>query len=186
MEKESARMARLIEDMLTLASADSHSFSIRKETAELDTLLLDSFEAFESMARQQGILLRIQLPEDPLPACVCDGQRIAQVIAILLNNALSYHRKADSPSDERWVCLSLNHADGWFLLTVADNGPGIPDGEKKRIFERFYRTDPSRGKKEHFGLGLCIAKEITDAHGGYLQVKDTAGGGSTFLLKLPG
>ena len=66
-----------------------------------------------------------------------------------------------------------------------DNGPGIPDSEKEAVFQRFYRSDTSRNDKQHFGLGLCIAKEIALLHHGTLSVSDTPGGGATFQLKLP-
>ena len=68
---------------------------------------------------------------------------------------------------------------------MADNGPGIPNEEKTHIFERFYRSVPSRSDREHFGLGLCIASEIVKAHRGRLSVSDTPGGGSTFTIRLP-
>ena len=67
---------------------------------------------------------------------------------------------------------------------MTDNGIGIPDEEKKKIFERFYRTDQARSEKGHFGLGLCIAAEIIKAHHGRIKVSDTPGGGSTFTVVL--
>ena len=70
------------------------------------------------------------------------------------------------------------------LLSVEDDGPGIPDAEKEHIFERFYRAEKSRTEKGHFGLGLCIACEIVHAHHGKIFVKDTPGGGSTFTVSL--
>ena len=71
-------------------------------------------------------------------------------------------------------------------FTVADTGPGIPDGEKERVFERFYRTDRARTDREHDGLGLCIAREIISLHGGTIRAEDTPGGGATFVVELPG
>ena len=67
---------------------------------------------------------------------------------------------------------------------VQDNGAGIPDEEKKKIFERFYRADQARSEKGHFGLGLCIAAEIIHAHHGQILVSDTPGGGATFTVVL--
>ena len=68
---------------------------------------------------------------------------------------------------------------------VADHGKGIPDEEKERIFERFYQSDKSRKEKEHFGLGLSIARELTELQKGKLTLTDTQGGGCTFTLTLP-
>ena len=114
-----------------------------------------------------------------MPPCSCDQERIRQVLAILLDNALCY----TSPGGR--VCLGLSFEQNSFSFSVADNGPGIPAEEKKLIFERFYRSDPSRSDREHFGLGLCIASEIIKAHQGRLTVSDTPGGGSTFTVQLP-
>lgn len=69
-------------------------------------------------------------------------------------------------------------------ILVADNGPGIPDADKIHIFERFYRAEQSHTDRSHFGLGLCIAREIASSHGGTLTVSDTEGGGTTFCLSL--
>ncbi len=182
MEKECFRMARLVTDMLTLAGADSRSLQIHKSATELDTLLLESFEAFELLAREKSIDLSIRLPQDPLPPCFCDRERISQVLAILLQNALAYHRDA---GDGRFISLSLEADGRWFRLIVADNGPGIPDSQKKSVFERFYRCDASRRRKDHFGLGLSIARETIHVHGGRIQLCDTENGGATFIVWLP-
>ncbi len=178
-ESEGKRMSRLIEDMLLLSKADTQSWSIRPEPAQIDTLLLDTYESFLPLAKERQIRLSIRLPEDLLPPCFCDPERIRQVLAVLLDNALCY-----TPSGGR-VDLSLSFSQNLFSFSVADNGPGIPDEEKTHIFERFYRSDPSRSDREHFGLGLCIASEIVKAHRGRLAVSDTPGGGSTFTIQLP-
>lgn len=178
-QSEGLRMSRLIDDMLLLTRADSFRWTIQKEPAELDTLLLDVFEAFEPIARDRSLRLLIELPEDAVPSVPCDPERIRQVLGILLHNALSYTPAYGT------VRLSL-WCDGKSVrLLVADNGIGIPEEEKQKIFQRFYRADQSRSQKGHFGLGLCIASEIIQAHHGRILVSDTPGGGSTFTVVLP-
>ena len=178
-QSEGLRMSRLIDDMLLLTNADNHSWTIRMEPAELDTLVLDTFEAFEPVAAEKSIRLSVVLPENALPAVSCDQERIRQVLAVLLHNSVSY-----TPEGGR-IRLSLSYDGKNTCISVEDNGIGIPDSEKPRIFERFYRSDQSRSQKGHFGLGLCIAAEIVRAHHGHILVTDTPGGGSTFTVILP-
>lgn len=177
-QSEGLRMSRLIDDMLLLTKADSCRWSIHKTFTELDTLLLDTFEAFEPVASEKSIQLFVRLPEEAVPAILCDEERIRQVLAILLHNAISY-----TPKGGR-IELLLTCDTKVLQLLVSDNGIGIPDSEKEHIFERFYRADQSRSDKDHFGLGLCIAAEIVAAHNGQLLVSDTPGGGSTFTVVL--
>lgn len=177
-QSEGLRMSRLIDDMLLLTKAEDYRWTIQKQPTELDTLLLDTFEAFEPAALEQSIRLSVGLPEHAVLPVLCDPERIRQVLAILLHNALSYTPQGG------WVRLSLASDGKSTRLTVADNGIGIPDEDKKKIFERFYRSDQSRSEKGHFGLGLCIAAEIIHAHHGQILVSDTAGGGSTFTVVL--
>jgi len=176
---EALRMSTLLEDMLMLASNDTGRFSVQKVSTELDTLLLNIYEAFEPMAHARQIKLTVSLPESPLPPCVCDGGRIRQVLAILIHNAVSY------TPDGGEVALSLDKRGGKFILSVTDSGPGIPDAEKDKIFERFYRGEKSRSGKGHFGLGLSIAREIVSAHHGGITVENAPGGGSVFTIYLP-
>lgn len=176
--QEGLRVSSLVTDMLTLSQSDSHRFPVRKEPTELDTLLMNAYEAFGPLAQEKSIRLTITLPDEALPLCSIDPERISQVIAILLHNAISY-----TPEQGR-ITLSLVRHRERFAVSVQDNGIGIPDAEKKRIFDRFYRVDKSRSRKDHFGLGLSIAYEIVKAHGGNIQVTDAPGGGSCFTVLL--
>lgn len=178
-KSEALRMKRLLDDLLTLSSRDLEQLHISKSPVYLDTLLLNACESFEAMARDRRVGLSACLPEDAVPPCDCDRERICQVLAILLHNALSYTPEGGC------ISLSLSLAPKYFILSCADSGSGIPDEEKEKIFERFYRVEKSRSSKEHFGLGLSIAHEIISAHGGRIAVRDTAGGGSTFVAELP-
>ena len=175
---EGARMSALVSDMLTLSGSDSHHFSVQLQAIELDTLLMNSYEAFEPLAKEKSISLFIHLPEHALPLCNADPERISQVISILLHNAISY-----TPEGGK-IELSLSCQKTHFHISVCDNGIGISDEEKKRVFDRFYRAEKSRSTKEHFGLGLSIAYEIVKAHNGSILVTDTPGGGSTFTVIL--
>lgn len=180
---EGHRMSQLINDMLLLTQADTNSFTIHMETAEPDTLLLETYEAFEPMAKEKNIHFHIQLPLSPMPPCLSDGERLRQVTAILLHNAVSYTPENGSIT----LTLAVHSArqPEYFIISVIDNGCGIPDEDKENIFKRFYRSDKSRTTKEHFGLGLCIAREILNAMNGDIHVEDTPGGGSTFIVRLP-
>jgi signal transduction histidine kinase len=179
MTTEGYQMSRLIDDMLVLANADNNTWNIQKNDVELDTLVLEIFEAFWPLAKEKDISLFVHLPEASLPRCRCDKQRIGQVLSILLHNAISYGKK------DNHVNLSLKKNLTHFILTVTDNGTGIADKDKPYVFDRFYRADSSRSTKEHFGLGLSIAKEIVDAHSGTIRIEDTPGGGATFTVLLP-
>lgn len=176
--QEGLRVSSLVSDMLTLSQSDSHHFPIQKEPTELDTLLINSYESFEPLAREKSILLSIALPKEALPLCTADPERISQVVAILLHNAISY-----TPAHGR-ITLSLIHTRDHFTIQVQDNGIGISDEDKKKIFDRFYRVEKSRSRKDHFGLGLSIAYEIVKAHEGTITVSDTKEGGSCFTVTL--
>ena len=176
--QEGLRVSSLVSDMLTLSQSDNHRFPVRMEPTELDTLLMNTYEAFEPLAQEKDIALSIRIPEGALPPCTADPARISQVLSILLHNAISY-----TPEHGK-IRLSLTRQKDKFHLSVTDNGIGISDEDKKRIFDRFYRVEKSRSTKDHFGLGLSIAYEIVKAHGGKIQVSDTVGGGSCFTVVL--
>lgn len=177
--RECRRMSRLIQDLLSLSSADNHTWKLEAVPCELDTLLLETYEKYENLAKEKGFRLAVSLPDEPLPPCTVDAGKITQVLAVLLDNAMNYITEGGK------ILLSLKKEPGSAVISVTDNGPGIPDSEKEAIFQRFYRSDASRNDKQHFGLGLCIAREIALLHKGTLTVSDASGGGAVFSLRLP-
>lgn len=178
-QSEGERMARLVDDMLTLARSDSRSWSMDPQWTEPDTLLLEAYEKYELPAKQRNLHLKIRLPEAPVKPCFCDRQRIAQVLCILIDNAFSY-----TPAGGN-VTLSLAENGKYIEFTVTDNGAGIAEEEREKIFDRFYRADRSHQDKEHFGLGLCIAREIVTLHKGKIFASGANGGGAVFTVRLP-
>lgn len=178
-EEEGEGISRLISDLLTLAEADEHRFSMHPAFCEPDTLLLNVYEAYETRASKLGFSLKIQLPDTSLPTVYWDPERIRQILAIFLENAFAYTPKGSK------ITLSVQLKDKYIQLSVMDNGPGIPREKKEMIFDRFYRSDPARSKNGHFGLGLSIAKELVSAHKGTIYITDTPGSGATFTVTLP-
>lgn len=188
MDAECVRMSRLIGDMLLLASTDAQTWSIYIEETDLDTLLIDTFESFLPSCREKDLQLHLELPDDTLPKIMADRERLKQILLILLDNALSYTPAGCSiilKADVISPAKPSRHRLRLVRIQVADQGPGIPDDIKPLIFERFYRADASRSKKEHFGLGLSIAKELITLHKGTITVTDNEGGGSRFIINLP-
>ncbi len=179
MSEENTRMQNLISQMLLLANADSKHLPIEPGCCQPEELLLNIYEKYGPLAAKKQISLSIQLPEELLPDCYCDREKIIQVFSILMDNALSY----TSPKGK--VCLSLSFKKPSFLFCFSDTGCGIPEKEKALVFERFYRSSEAHADKEHFGLGLCIAREIVLAHAGSIWVESQTGQGSRFYVELP-
>ena len=180
-DSECARMSRLVDDMLFLASADARSWSLRLETVDMDTLLIEVYESCQPLCHEKSVSLRLELPSRPLPRIAADPQRIRQLLLILLDNARTYTPAGRSISIRARAASSGNI----ITLEVADQGCGIPDHIKPCIFDRFYQADRSRSDKQHFGLGLSIAKELVRLHGGTIRAADEPGGGTCFSVTLP-
>ncbi len=183
LDSECGRMSRLVDDMLLLASADARTWRLNCTETDMDTLLIETYEAYLPICRQNGISLKLELPQESLPTLSADEERIRQILAILLDNAMTY-----TPAGREIRIQAETAAVGKsdeVILRVIDQGPGIPDSDKARIFDRFYRADSARSDKSHFGLGLSIAKELVNLHGGSIQVTDVKAGGSCFAVRLP-
>lgn len=177
--QENKKMSRLVDDMLLLARTDNSAWEIHPIDTELDTLIVDVYEKYALQAADKEIDFTFQLPLDMLETCRCDKTRIEQVMSILTDNALAY-----TPAKGQ-VEIGIRKLPGIMEMYVKDNGPGIPDAEKERIFERFYRSDRSIDGENHFGLGLCIAKEIITLHHGTIKVTDAPPSGSIFIVQIP-
>lgn len=177
-QRECRRMSRLINDMLLLASADAKTWSLHMGNVDVDTLMIENYEAFLPMAAEKGQTISLDLPEEVLPNIHGDAERLSQLLSILTDNAISY------TPDNKSVFLKASLHDNWLILSVEDEGCGIPDHKKDQVFERFYRGDQARNEKKHFGLGLSIAKELVELHGGKIKVTDGTHGGVCFQVWL--
>lgn len=176
--QEADRMGRLVSDLLILAGSESKKWGIEKRPFDVDTLLIETHEQYESAAKEKNRKLKLTLPETALGEFTGDRDRIRQILSVLLDNAMEYSPEGST------VNLKAKKKSKKLLLSVIDEGNGIPEKEKKRIFDRFYRTDKSRSDKAHFGLGLSVAKELAQLHGGSISVHDELGGGTRFTLTL--
>ena len=184
--KNSSRMARLTEDLLTLARVESGETRFESEPVPPAELLHDAEESFREIARTHGIELQIQeadehdAPIQNLRSVLADREAIHQVFSNLIDNALKY-----GASGRRIVlgARAVPHAVEFF---VQDFGAGIASEHLPRLFERFYRVDKARSRESGgTGLGLAIAKHIMLAHGGSIRAESDLAHGSTFLFTLP-
>lgn len=178
-EAECARLSRLTGDLLKLAGADSGAWQITPSEVNPETVVIGMAERFEELAGERGVSLAVEMQDVLFPVLHVDESRIEQALTILVDNALGYIPVGGTV--RLGACVQRKNV----CFTVTDNGPGVPDEDKERIFDRFYRGDSSRTDKEHFGIGLSVAREIALLHGGSLSVHDAVGDGATFVLKLP-
>jgi len=176
------RMGGLVEDLLVLARLDEQRPMAREP---VDLLLLAADGRLDARALAPERAVSLGGPADgapPAPAVVVgDDAQLRQVLANLLANALR-HTPAGTP-----VEIGVGAVAGAAVLRVVDHGPGVPAEEAERVFERFYRADPSRARHQGggSGLGLAIVAAIVAAHGGSVRLMPTAGGGATAEVRLP-
>lgn len=174
---ESERMGRMIDDLLFLARSDSES-PLKLEPVDADSFLGELARRAEFLARERGATFKAELTGDG--QLRLDPSRIEQVVLILVDNAAKYGPKGGR------VTLSATTASGELVVSVRDEGPGIPKADLPHIFDRFYRIHKARGRKQGgTGLGLSIAKAIAKAHGGDVEAKSEPGEGTTMTLHVP-
>ncbi len=150
------------------------------EPLEVPTMLIELYDMFYPICKEKGLKLDLRFPEEEdVPLLYGDEERLKQVLTIFIDNALTY-----TPLGGH-ITISVRIAKPHLYLQVIDNGPGIDDAHKAHIFDRFYRIDRARHKKEHYGLGLSIAHEIIKLHHGKIILTDTPGGGATFSICMP-
>ena len=177
-DNECERMGHLVEELLVLAAGQTRGYDIKEEVFPADTFIIECYEKFGPVCRERQVPLLVSLPEGEGGELKGDKQRLEQVVGIFIQNAVSYGATPEG------IELGLEIGRKRIVISVKDHGPGIPDEEKEEVFRRFYRTDKSRKDKEHFGLGLSIAKELVEAMGGRIEVADTPGGGADFRIQF--
>ena len=178
--EEAGRMHRMALDLLDLARLEGGTADLNMSAVDAGVLLRGIAEKFSLQAQKANVRLQVNLPDD-LPALLVDGDRLSQVFTNLIENALKY-----TPANGQ-VVLSAKSAGAWMEFEVADSGVGVEGEALPRLFDRFYQADPSRARGESHGagLGLAIAREIVQAHGGKIGVRSSVGHGTTFTIRLP-
>ena len=172
MRSQTDRLQSLARTLLDLSRLDANATTFRTEEVDLEDILHELRRDFGYTGRPMTI------QADDVPPVVTDPTQLHRMLAILLDNALKYSSE-DTPID-----LNLSRDDGHAVISVTDRGCGIPEREIPHIFDRFYRAQGS-SRADGTGLGLALAREITDHLGGNIQVQSHPGTGSTFSVALP-
>lgn len=174
--EETHILSRLVEDLRTLALAQSGALQLKRESIDVGALLSETAAAFSSQADLAGVRLELTVSPD-LPVLHIDPARVREVLSNLISNAVRYTpaggaiRLAAEPAE----------AESGVRLSVSDDGPGIPPEDLPHVFDRFYKSSDSGG----MGLGLSIAKYLVEAHGGRISAESQGGSGTTISFVLP-
>ncbi|HEY2577919.1 MAG TPA: ATP-binding protein [Streptosporangiaceae bacterium] len=179
MRYEAARLTSLVKDLITLSRIQAAEPVPDPVTVKLDAVVAEALDRCRMKAGARGIEL-VAATERGL-VVLGDEDLLVTALRNLLENAVDY-----SPEHTRVLVSTKRAAEGIVEISVADQGIGIPERDRERIFERFYRVDPARSRATGgTGLGLAIVKHVTAAHGGNVTVWSKVGAGSTFTLRLP-
>jgi two-component system sensor histidine kinase BaeS len=179
---ESRRLERLVGDLLDLTKLEARQMSIALRSTDAAEVVTTTAEAFRPAAAKSGLTMVVDglLPGAPGPPVVADPDRLAQLLANLLENAMTFARTTVT------VGLAQDPTSAGCVITVDDDGPGIAQGDLTRVFERFYRADRGPNRQMGSGLGLAIVAELAAAMGGTVRAESPvdANGGSRFVLTL--
>ena len=176
--EETQILSRLVDDLRTLALAESGSLKLKREPTEIDVFLRDVVSGFETQAQEKKIRIDFSLAD--ADTIHIDPLRIREVLTNLLSNALRYTPPGGKV--QIGAATSFQGSERAVTISVQDSGPGIGSGDLPHVFERFYKSSDSGG----MGLGLSIAKYLVEAHGGRIRAESEAGTGTKISFTLPG
>ena len=189
---ESRRLERLVGDLLDLTKLEARQMSISMRPTDAAEVVATTAEGFRPAAAKSGLQIAVDVPGSdagptgasapaaPSPLVAADPDRLAQLLANLLENAMTFARTTVS------VAMTRDAGSGACVITVDDDGPGIAQGDLVRVFERFYRADRGPNRRMGSGLGLAIVAELATAMGGSVRAESPTGGdgGSRFIVTL--
>lgn len=178
MEDETLRLQFLLDELANLYDKVTGGLELDRQPVETDGWLRGVLLPWRAAADEKHLDWREEFPAE-LPSISIDARRMAQVIGNLLSNAIKY----TSPGGTVRISAGMNQDNFW--LKISDSGPGILDDEREKIFLPFYRGETGRRIKQGMGLGLTIARELVNAHGGQINVESIPGQGSEFTITLP-
>jgi len=178
MDQETTRLQRLLEDLSHLHEQTLGVLELDQRPLDLIRWLPETLSPWQQLALQKHLHWELKLPKS-LPVVQADPLRLGQVVGNLVSNAIKF-----TPSGSR-VSVEATGDHQQIRLCVKDNGPGIPSDEQKKLFVPFTRGKQGRRFPQGMGLGLSIARELVEAHGGRLELESEAGWGSTFTVILP-
>ena len=180
LNKHAQRLNLLIEDLLALSQLESRKFSLHFELIDLRESIQRVLEQLDTRIRESGASVTAIIPKD-LPRIEADAFRIEQALYNLLDNALKHSAKSGARVTLEACCDAVA-----VVVSISDDGVGIPLSDQPHIFERFYRVHKDRSRDAGgTGLGLSIVKHTVQAHGGSIAVKSKPGEGATFVMSLP-
>lgn len=173
--EESLRMSGVANNLLDIARLQSGKVVLNRQSKPLKEIIDDVLCGYTSQMVDHPVSLNLA---SDLPTIEVDGVLIERIFANLIGNAVKYTPQGTP------IEISATSGSGELIVTVSDHGPGIPDGEEKRIFEKFYRAS-NAGNQEGDGLGLTISHAIVDAHGGRIWAENLLSGGAAFHFAIP-
>jgi signal transduction histidine kinase len=184
-DEESRRLSRIVEDMFSLARADAGRLAMEPRPFYLDELLAEISRATSILAAQKNIC--VELPALPEASCYGDEDLVRRMLMNMLENAVKY-----TPPGGR-IAVTLTSVNGCHLVAVSDTGIGISAEAQPHVFERFFRADKAKSRKDGLkdgigsgaGLSLAIARSIAEAHRGSLVLRRSDQQGSSLLATLP-
>ena len=177
--KESERLTHLINKVLDFSRMDAGIREYNLTEADLAEVIGSSIEAYKFQITDSGFTIESDLPDNPV-IFKMDRDAISQVLLNLLNNAVKYS------ADRKYILVKVWKDTDAAFFSVTDQGMGIPKGELKKIFDKFYRVSATRTQETRgSGLGLTLARHIVEAHGGSISVDSEIGKGSRFTVRLP-
>lgn len=180
--QQSDHLEKILEELLDFSSLERKSLKVVKEEVDLCSIIGEAVDAMKEYGASRGVELYFE-PRTDEARVMGDPRRLKQVLLNLLSNAIKYSKEDES---EKFARVTLERSGNGYLIAVEDNGIGIPESMKDKIFEKFFRVDSSLTYKvPGTGLGLTIAKEIVEMHGGKIWVESEEGKGSKFFVWIP-
>lgn len=177
--RQTLNLNRLVDDLRLLAESESPDLRLNVEPVSISSVVAGVADSFRPRAEAASVNLVADVPDD-LPTISLDRLRIEQALSNLMDNAIAYTPSAGT------ITLSAENLGDAVRVSVADTGPGIPEDALPHIFDRLYRADPSRDRESGgSGLGLTIARQLVEAHGGAIWAESAQGQGSRFGFDLP-